>query len=208
MREPACFGIPSIFSFKSEVCQACSNTSKCQVSAHSALLALKNLPIVTDILNEHNNFAYATALKRFPSPARVQITKPTPTQRKDVKPRYALTEEQLEVLESQPKKVKAFLTKIWSLGEEKGMLDLAKSGINPFNENKNRPYHLAYEKLTQGKLSRLQLSTAIMDELGWSYASAYSQVSMIWRVLPCLNLAHVNQAFMTINRFSAENEQA
>ena len=196
MVEPGCYGIPSIFSFKSEVCGSCSHASNCQSDAHSALLALKRLPIVADVLNEHNEYVHNVIVTKFPRPARVQLSKPIPVQRNNNITRVALTEEQLDTLEALPKKVQTFLRAVWARGEDKTMWEAARNGLNPFEEDRNRPYHLAYQELMKGKVSRAYLSNVIMDNLGWAYSSAYSQVSMIWRVLPCLNLATVTQAYM------------
>jgi hypothetical protein len=197
--EPGCFGIPSIFSFKSDVCNNCEHQSRCQAQSQNTLLSIKESMFVTDILNEHLKHSVAVGNTIVPSSVTLDIKKPIPFNGRSKKVRYALTIEQIEILKTLPKKVGAFLNTVWSKGEHLRLISVAQSGRNPFDAEKNRPYQLAYSMMMyEGRATRANLVDTIMDSFDWSYASAYSQVSLMWRALPILGLCIINGDFIEL----------
>jgi hypothetical protein len=180
--KPNCYGIPSIFSFKSKVCGACQHFTECQKESHEELLRFGDLRIVANILSQHESFRSKS------QPAKVR------------KSRLALTSEQMLSLEAYPKKVQSFLKAVWSKGKHVEMLNRMQRGENPFDKDGARPFYVAFGLLLRGKASRGDFCVAFMDELGWSYSAAYSQVSMLWHILPALDLAEINGAYMNVAR--------
>lgn len=191
----ACYGIPSIFSFKSDVCEKCIEFTDCQKEAHSALTALREYPIATTMLKQHDEYV-ARSGRVVPSASSVNLLKSIPVQAQGKLTRYALTEGQITRISSLPKKIGNFLEKVWVRGLDKQIKEDILNGKNPFNERNARPYHAAYDLLISGRAHRSKLSSHLMEKLGWTYASAYSQVSMIWQIFPELGIAEVEDVFL------------
>lgn len=197
MIEPGCFGVPSIYSFKSKVCGGCKFRDNCQIASQQALLAIKSSSVVTDILSQHIEYSSSKGLNSSQASERVYFTQSIQAHQSVKKARYALTAKQLELLDNTPKKVSAFLNTIWSKGLHIEMLERARAGQNPFDINKNRPYHLACRELiAKTKITRSSLVSVIMDEFDWTYSAAYSQVSLMWQVLPALEITEADNTFM------------
>ena len=191
----ACFGVPSVFSFKSNVCGSCKEFSECQDNAYSALLAIREYPIATTALSQHVEFRVRSGLAQNDA-LELDITKPIPKHSKRTITRYALTEEQLIRISNVPKKIGKFLERVWVKGIDKQIDADVLAGNNPFSKHNARPYFVAYELLQEGRVHRNKMSTQLMEQLGWTYASAYSQVSMIWQIFPELGLAIADDKFL------------
>lgn len=191
----ACFGIPSILSFKSKVCGSCVEFADCQKDAYIALNAIREYPIATTMLKQHEEYRIASGQTEVVL-ADVNLTKQVPLPNKRLVTRYALTTQQLERIALLPKKIGNFLEKVWVRGLDKHIHSDIVKGINPFNENKARAYHKAFEILNQGRAHRSKMSNELMNQLGWTYASAYSQVSMIWQIFPELGIAKEEGMFL------------
>lgn len=191
----ACFGVPSIFSFKSKVCGNCDSFSECKKESYASLLQIGEYPIATSLLKQFR--LYDDALQIDADGAKtLQITKPIAIHIKGRVTRYALTQKQLDRIDALPKKIGKFLEKIWVRGLDKQIQKDILAGKNPFDSNKARAYHKAYEVLEKGRVHRSKMSLELIDTLGWSYASAYSQVSMIWQIFPELNIAEKDGLFL------------
>lgn len=195
----ACFGVPSIFSFKSNVCANCKEFADCQKESYSALLAIKEYPIATTMLSQHVEFMMRNGIAQSDAGA-LELSKPIPTHQKKKTTRYALTAEQIDRISQLPKKIGNFLEKIWVRGLEKQIMQDIRDNKNPFSEHNARPYHAAYEVLRTSRAHRSGMSNHLMETLGWTYQSAYSQVSMIWQIFPELGIAEVDGVHMTAIR--------
>lgn len=194
-QEIACFGVPSIFSFKSTVCQSCDNFQGCQKKAHCALMAIADNPVATGLIEQHNAYARIEGIEEA-RPIELHFTREAPQQRSGKAVRYALTLEQETALADKPKKVAAFVRSYWTKGKDREMKARLRRGDNPFDRDKARPYHVAYECVHQSQAHRSKMCHYLMTQLGWSYEAAYSQVSMIWHIFPLLGLAEVDGAFL------------
>lgn len=195
----ACYGIPSIFSFKSAVCGGCKEFAGCQGESYSALLAIREFPIATTMLSQHIEHRIQTGQAQN-EPTALDINKPIPSHSKAKKVRYALTAEQIGHIAELPKKIGEFLSKIWVRGLDKKITEDIAEGKNPFSLTNARPYYTAYEILRKGKAHRSHMSNELMEVLGWTYASSYSQVSMIWQIFPELGIAEINGVHMVALR--------
>ena len=202
----ACFGVPSIFSFKSKVCGNCGEFNECQKQSYSALQEIREYPISTSLLNQHEDFRIQSGQVAKGS-ATLQLSKDVPSSSKKRATRYALTTEQLARIEELPKKIGNFLEKVWVRGLDRQINIDIEDNKNPFDANKARAYHMAYEVLCQGRAHRSKMSSELMNALGWTYASAYSQVSMIWQIFPELGIATHEGVFLvrTSPRYSDHN---
>lgn len=191
----ACYGVPSVFSFKSKVCAGCGNFDDCQKESYSALLSIREYPIATVMLSQHVEHRMQTGQAQN-EPTALNINKPIPTHSKAKVVRYALTAEQIERIAEMPKKIGNFLSKIWVRGLDKQIAEDITLGKNPFSLTNARPYHTAFEIIRRGKTHRSRMSNELMDVLGWTYASSYSQVSMIWQIFPELGIAKIEGVHM------------
>jgi hypothetical protein len=185
LNKPNCFGIPSIFNFQSTVCTGCSSFKGCQESSYKSLMQVQDLSIVASEIAQHES--YRRGLEVVP----VKVTKK----------HFALTAEQLDVIDNTPNKVGTYLKSIWVRGGQLEMHRKVGFGDNPFDVNKARANYLAYELMSNKKVCRMDLCLAFMTELGWTKASAYSQVSMIWKIFPALEIAEIDGVFMKADRY-------
>lgn len=192
----ACFGVPSVFSFKSKVCESCNEFTQCQKDSYSALIAIREYPISTVALTQHEEFRVRSG-QVVADPLALELTKPIPASTERKATRYALTTEQISRIATLPKKVGGFLEKLYVRGLDKQIERDVAEGKNPFSLTNARPYHAAYEVLSKGRVHRSKMSNELMEMLGWTYASSYSQVSMIWQIFPELGLAKEEGVFMT-----------
>ena len=191
----ACFGVPSVFSFKSKVCSGCKEFGDCQKESYSALLSIREYPIATTMLSQHVEYRMQTG-QAHNEPTALDINKPIPSHSKAKVVRYALTAEQIDRIAEMPKKIGNYLSKIWVRGLDKQITTDVAIGKNPFSLTNARPYHTAFEILRKGKAHRSHMSNELMEVLGWTYASAYSQVSMIWQIFPELGIAEIHGVHM------------
>ncbi len=126
----------------------------------------------------------------------LNLLKPIPTRSNKKAVRYALTVGQLERISKLPKRVGEHLQKIWVRGLDRGITESVLNNTNPFSPDSARPYHAAYNYIKRNKASKGGLANHLMDELGWKYNSAYSQVSMIWQIFPELGIAKIDGIHM------------
>lgn len=175
MKNPGCYGVPSVFSFTSRVCGGCGSFEGCQRQSHDTLKLLPSNPGVQAMLLKHENHLRQ---KEGLSPL-------VPKSRQ----KNTITEEQEQQVRSLPKKVGDYLRKLFKRGEDIKIRECAGKGENPFTEEKSRPYRVAFEYLLDGGFTKRFLRTAFMEEMGWSEASAFSQVSIVWHVFVALGVA-------------------
>lgn len=190
MKHPSCFGIPSVFSFKAETCGNCASREQCRSSAYSKLLTVADQPIVKHLISVHQQHQ-DTEVQAQP----IATSRPIPVSLKPSKKRE-LTENELEILGKLPKKVGTFLRSIWTRSKDVEMTALFKQGRNPFDLDRAKPYHVAFEAIGNGSASRDNLAKLLMTSLGWTYAAAQSQTTMILHVLPALGFAKWDGAFL------------
>jgi len=112
-----------------------------------------------------------------------------PVQQARSKPALAFTEDQAAILAGLPKKAASYLVTLWKRGMPERIKVAALKGQNPFPEATFRPAHVAYNLLMGGGFTKAALRTAFQECLGWGESSAYSQVSITWRVFCALGIA-------------------
>lgn len=174
VQRPGCFSAPSIFSFTSRVCNACPEFAPCQKGAESRLGALPDSPAVRTILAQHEGYRRSQAgLQPLP----------------EVKGRAPLSEAQESLAASLPKKAGDYLRKLFARGLDVQIREGAMTGVNPFRMNGQRPYHVAFEMLMRGSITKPALRAAYIEELGWGNAAAGPQVSLVWSLFPALGIA-------------------
>lgn len=105
------------------------------------------------------------------------------------KSKFVLSPDQQEVIRALPKKVGDYMRKLFKRGRDVEILKLAALGENPFRDDRERTYRLAFEHLLDGGFSKRSLRAAFMSELGWTEGAAFSEVSIVWRVLMTLGVA-------------------
>lgn len=191
MEKLVCFGIPSIFSFASEVCKSCSDFGDCQRLSHAAL---KGAPahIVRPFITAHEAYEQSQAIDS-PTAATLNTTQQVPHKARVSKrkaQRFPLTEDQKALLAPLSKTAANFVEKLFVRHADQEILSAAREGRNGFNQDKHRPYHLAMNMLLESGFVRPVLRQAYMDELGWSNTSAKTQVSLTWQVFIALGLAN------------------
>lgn len=147
-----CFGVPSVFSFRSQVCSGCDHRSACQGAVRSALNDAPRTPAIVALIKQHDEAEVGTT-------------------------------------EGLPKKVITALAKLARGGVKEGLQRALNEGRNPFNPDKHRSYHGAFELLRAGGFSRGELCAYFMGELGWAKSAAQPEVSLVWKLFPALGIA-------------------
>lgn len=187
---PGCYGVPSVFTFKSAICGACPSHGGCQQQCFEELQAIKDEPYAAPLLKQHTMFMMRLDQTKLPNVAKVRLVEDK---------RKALTEEQESILSSLPKKVAAFVRSVWTRGGFEDMLNRFNRGDNPFDQSKNRTHHAVFELLKQSECSRIQLVETLREKFDWTHAAAYSEISAIWKALIALNFATEDGAFLSRN---------
>lgn len=188
MNSPGCFGVPSVFTFKSSICGACPSHVGCQKQAFNELQTVAGEAYAKPLLRQHIMFMQKIDVLEMPNVAKERVVSDK---------RLALTEEQEEVLNSLPKKIAAFVRSVWSRGTFDDMLAKFNAGDNPFDQKKNRTHHAVFEELKQSRCSRGQLVEKLRESFGWTYAAAYSEISAIWKALIALHFAYEEGDFLS-----------
>lgn len=187
----ACFGIPSVFSFGSKTCATCGDFGHCRRLAHDELKRAPDIPVIRAALVVHERFALAGAPLPVPSPktkpASAASTVARPSRAK--RPSFELTEHQKSVIASVPVKVGDAVAKLFKRGHDVEIRMALRDGKVPLkNETGYRALKVALRHLKKG-YDRQGLRTYFMDELGWSYTSAWNEVSLTWGILPAIGVA-------------------
>lgn len=188
MNNPGCFGVPSVFTFKSSICGACPSHNGCQKQAFAELQSVSNEAYARPLIKQHIMFMQKIDVLEMPNVAKVRVLSDK---------RKPLSEEQEAVLESLPKKIAAFVRSVWTRGCFKEMVDRASRGDNPFDQAKNRTHHAVYEALKESHCSRVQLVNKLKEDFGWTNAAAYSEISAIWKALIALGFACEDGQFLS-----------
>jgi len=186
---PGCFGFPSIFSFKSEVCSACSHNQECEREVESKLRSESDKPHVRVALKAHESArsAFSGAMS-----SGAQQTREKPlvglVKRSRAAVKYVPTDEQEAALKNAPKKVARIAMTLWGRGFE-------YKGSNPFNVTLNKTFHAAFETIAKtGRVTKKELRMGIADLLNWSESSAYSEVSVVWSLFPILGITRESES--------------
>lgn len=183
---PGCYGVPSVFSFKSTVCGACPSRDGCRGAAYQALLSVSDKTFVARFIAEHESH---NARLNCPAAPRHDPSFTVDVDRPRARATFAMTDEQKAAVAELPKKAATYLMTLWKKGIPERILEAARRGQNPFGERTFRPARLAYELLVSGGFTKQGLRLAYQESLGWTEGSAFSQVSIIWRVFCALGIA-------------------
>lgn len=182
MSRLTCYGVPSIFSFTSEVCGKCGGREGCRQVVYATLLTVADQPIVKHLLSVHQQHQ-VQEVQALP----IDTTRPMPQAKRMVK--RELTEGERKIVGLMPKKVGTLLSSIWMKSKDVAMRAAVARGENPFDPERARAYHTAYAGLSNGRVSRGSIVQSLMTEHGWSYSAAQSQATMVMHVLPALGFA-------------------
>lgn len=195
-----CFGIPSVFSFGSKTCSTCGDFGHCRRLAHDELKKAPDIPVIRAALVLHERFDLAGS----PLPTLDPEVKPQPPAAPKARPSRAkrpsfeLTEHQKLVIESVPVKVGDVLAKLFKRGHDIEIRMALRDGKVPLkNETGYRALKVALKHLKKG-YDRQTLRTYFMEELGWSYTSAWNEVSLTWGVLPAIGVAMEKNGRMVV----------
>lgn len=185
-----CFGIPSVFSFGSKTCSTCSDFGHCRRVAHDELRTVEASPAIRAALIMHERHALSGASEPPPiaegitareKPAKARISRAKRSS-------FELTEHQKSVVASIPRRAGELVSKIFKRGHEAEIRIALRDGNAPLaDETCYRSLKVALAHLRRG-YTRQCLRTHFMDELGWSYDSAWNEVSLMWSVLPALGV--------------------
>ena len=191
-----CFGMPSIFSFRSKVCENCGEFSPCQHKSYSKLLTIKSAAVANTLV-EHESYRRSLASTELSDADHhtPNHTMPAPKRSAHVgTKRVELTEAQLLKIAPLSKKAAAFVKKLLVRDFKP-----EASGLNPFDSGKHRSSHLAFEMLMDSHVSKSDFRTAFIQELGWTYNSASVEVAILWQSFPALGLAITSESFMSLH---------
>lgn len=186
--QPSCFGVPSVFSFKCDVCSNCGHFTDCEESAYFALRSIAHRLPVEQALIEHERFRRAKdGDEGVAAPDPLVIVEAQPRRARVA--RYDLTPDQERRLSKLPKKVADYLRKLFVRGLDVKIQMAAERGENPFDGGKFCTQQVAFDMLLCGGFTKRDLKAQFMDRLDWQESSAYSQVSLVWQVFIELDIA-------------------
>lgn len=187
----ACFGIPSVFSFGSKTCSTCPDFGHCRRLAHDALKGAGDNPAVRSALIAHERFTFTEEPLVAPIPE-VKPTPPASVQARVSRAKYRsfeLTEHQKGVIASVPVRVGCVITKLFKRGHDIEIRMALRDGKSALEGISGyRALKVALKHLKKG-YCRQTLRTYFMEELGWSYTSAWNEVSLTWGILPAIGVA-------------------
>lgn len=186
----ACFGIPSVFSFGSKTCSVCPDFGRCRRAAHDELKAVEESPAIRAALIAHERHAPTGAPEIPPTPEGKPVpekgTRARISRAKRVS--YELTEHQRGIVASIPRRAGELVAKLFRRGHEAEIRLALRAGKAPLaGESCYRSLKVALAHLRDG-YTRQGLRSFFMDELGWSYTSAWNEVSLMWSALPAIGV--------------------
>lgn len=205
-----CFGIPSVFSFKSLHCGRCQSFEECRKSANEELKSVAaDSDVVRFALIEHERAEYDAS-----APAnRVDPVSSTKAKRRSYvpkRPKYDLTQAQKHTVSTAPKTAATRLTKLFRTGGDVLIRRALKNGDRDFAEVTNQRSLALCLRMLSHKLpvTRNGLKVAFMTELGWADSSAQSEATIMWNVLRGLGVTYRNDnALVLAPKFIADNNQ-
>ena len=166
MTDLGCFGMPSTYNAASIICQRCPFFVPCGKSAQAILAALRG-GITADRMLESL------------TPPRVVLQ---PTQ------------SHITRIHAAPIKVQPRLERLLNDGFDQKAAEAFANGRNPFPLSGSKQMHQAGQMLLQGGFTRHQLRDWCIETMGWSKASAASQVSNDVALLRSLALVEESDA--------------
>lgn len=186
-----CFGIPSVFSFSATACSQCGEFDTCRAESLAALKGAEPIPVVRMAIVDHERFMLVGKPGVMPDTK----LKPCATARPQGRVSRAkhrdfdLTAAQRTTVASVPGRVGDFLTKLFKRGHDVEIHVALRDGVEPLEGVVGyRSLKVALKGLDKG-FDRQTLRTYYMDELGWSYSSAWNEVSLMWSALPAIGVA-------------------
>lgn len=202
-----CFGIPSVFSFSSKTCSTCGDFDKCRDHSYQALKGVAQTPSIMSALIEHERFLHP--IENVPDP----VPQATPAANKKKRPSRAkqkffeLTDMQQAMIEALPEKAREFARKIFKRGHDALIrAALRKNEVPLEGISGYRSLKVALRLLNEG-FDRQTLRVAFSEELGWSYRSAWNEVSLMWAVLPAIGVAHEKRGRLVVAPSITGNNQ-
>lgn len=181
---PRCFGLPSVFHRDTPTCAKCPVMTECEKAALAKALALAPYVQIGDVVMRLRNRGESTT----PAAVDTQLTVVQRTTREE-KLRLALTEGDRAVIAKMPVKVREKAEYIMRAGKDVEARESLSRGVNPFPLDGSRYLHVACDLLIKGGFTRAELRDAYMERLGWSRATAASEVSTVVNIFPALKFA-------------------
>lgn len=198
-----CHGIPSIFSFTNARCGSCSQSQSCQHASYETLLSVSDCSTFSIVIAQHEkhrrSLAWEEVRLAMPHKARVS-NQPKRVNAKQKSVRLELDEHQTMLVESLPSKAGRLLAKFLKKGMDVKIRSDAFRSENPFLLSKHRSLHFCFEEaMKSGGSSKGELKVALMTNLGWSEASAFSEVSIVWKLFPALGIASTEHGILNVS---------
>lgn len=192
---PGCFGIPSVFSFRSQHCSRCAaHREACQRQVLDTLRGMdQGIDAVRVALIEHERAVGLSSRAPLQVQGRGSYVAKSP--------RFELTDAQQLTAAALPKKARARLEKLLRGGYDVLIRMAIKSGDLAFSKiNNQRSLVTALQLLASNPaITRGGLRAAYVGTLGWSDLSAKNEVSIMWQVLPGLGIAVQNSASLALS---------
>lgn len=184
-----CFGVPSVFSFGSPACVACADTAACREASRAELVHLKDFAIARHALIEHERHAGVPVGEGTARGGREGAARPKVRAARRKHRCLPMTEVQRAIISSMPIRVGDYLIKLFKRGHDAEIRLALREGKPPLEGVAGyRSLKVALMHL-KGGFDRRTLRTCFMEELGWSYTSAWNEVSVMWSTLPALGVA-------------------
>ena len=165
----ACFGIPSVYSSRSDRCSECPMAGQCVETIKLVVAKLGDSELQMTViallaLNEGIDAAPRVVVEQKPRKTRAKWI-PSP--------------QHAALLMNVPANVAKIMRGI--LKHEQDVIQALIQGCNPFSESRLRSAHKAFERIMDGGATQHELSLAFCESLGWSKPAAVVQASVLTR---------------------------
>lgn len=203
---PGCYGVPSIFSFKSQTCMACASFETCRIESHCELqeaLAIGG-DAVRNALLEYERAAHDSEPQTTTG---IPGARTKPRDKRAKRPRFDLTNRQQMMVSSASKNVAKRLERLFRTGCDVVIRRAIRERDYDFVEIGNqRSLRLALQMLVRDGVTKRGLKAAFVGVLGWSDTSSQSEATIMWGLLPRLEIADIdNESLVLSPKAKAEN---
>jgi hypothetical protein len=145
-----------------------------KVTSRAETTPLKAIDVVTTEVDE--------------APLQTSIAAPERTTKVE-RVKVDLSDNDLAVIGTMPKKVQVKMRKLMQLNLDKAARRAITVGDNPFPFIGNGYLHVAFDMLTHGGFTRATLRQVYMQRLGWTEGTAFPHVSAVVWLFPAMKIA-------------------
>lgn len=199
IKAPGCYGHASVFKHASIICKACPSFSACEGVVAVKLKTISKRVDIGDFVKRHDNASMKAGIPIvFETNGVLNAKKPIKRQQPVKIVKREMTEEELAILASLPKKVVAIGKQLIDAHLNKTALGSLLRGVNPFPYEGKKFLNIASSMLIDGGFTRGDLKSVYMTQ-GMSDGTAAAHVSMAIAVFTAFSIASEVERVFKLN---------